>query len=149
MSFKLAELQQDLLALSDNEREQVLSVFSFTTKYEPTLEEKLTWEAIVAVCMTGLPLARFVESYGTKKYAAKVNELYHFVGNARKHLRPAQLNALVKISLDCLALNLRSRGIPVTPSTLLNSLSLLASAVDDQYPGYAEARLLHRIVPAA
>jgi len=51
--------------------------------------------------------------------------------------------------LTCLAKYLRAIDVPPTPTTMIQNLSRLEHAVNSCYPGYINARLLHRIAPLA
>lgn len=63
--------------------------------------------------------------------------------------RPAKI-ALRALVWRCLLELLRERGErSVDAPTALKNAHLIGQAVDQQFPGYADARLLHFVVPAA
>jgi hypothetical protein len=54
--------------------------------------------------------------------------------------------ALVALALRCLASDMRTRGLEVTPRKILENLERLYIAIDTAFPGYVEAGLLHMLI---
>lgn len=59
--------------------------------------------------------------------------------------RNEQLALTVKV-VKFLAEYLKAMEIPVTLNTLLNNFGMISQAVDNHFPGYAEARLIRYII---
>jgi hypothetical protein len=132
---------------------------------EPTFsaDERGLWMALSAVCrrpMSGTAsnsaLAAFCQSYGRKQFQARLAELDAYLDSAcGVKLRRPERDALRRIALQSLADRMSTwvsngRPLPIVPKTVLNSFEYLVGAVEDDFPGYAEAGLLHRaLLPIA
>lgn len=93
-----------------------------------------------------MSLAKFVESYGRAKYEACAEQLNALVRLAvPKGTRRPVVMAVRRCILDCLISHLKGRGIPVTPKVSLNAFVMLRHAVEQAYPGYIDAKMLHRV----
>lgn len=110
-----------------------------------TRMEQMVVEALFDVTKSRLSRDKFLRSYGIANFKNRVAELHAFLSDARKLLRDNQMRALVERSLRCLASDLVAREIPVTPTSLLRSMSTVRRAVDVRFPGYAAAGHLHRL----
>lgn len=150
MSKELAELQKQLQSLSNEEREKVLSVFNVEINSEVVSPisplEQIVWSAIEKILDKKLSLITFRKSYGANKYSDKVKEIDKYVMGNRKVILNTQKAELIRIALKSLTKTLEARDIPITPTTLLNSLSLLHFSVERKFPGYKSAGLLHCLV---
>jgi len=152
MDATLTDLRSQFALLSPQQRESFLTQVAYDdsrTSRDLSHEQMLVYDALMQACEIRIPVAKFLSSYGARKYGEKVAEIYELISATRKFLRQPQVVGLLAIVLRCLAAELKARNAPVTPQTMLNSLSLLRCAVDRRFPGYLEAGLLHRVVPSA
>lgn len=147
---KIEDIRSQIALLSPDEKAGLITDIEYDLrKVSANLSrrELLVYDILLPHCKNPPPLGRLLETYGARKYKQRVSELYEYVDAARKFLRPPELAALLELCVNCLALDIQRRGsIPVTPATLLDSVSRIEIAVDDQFPGYADAGLLHRMV---
>jgi hypothetical protein len=152
MSDLLARIRDQIDALSNEDREQLTTALAYSSSREAvTLDRNEQQILDVLRQLTGsrVPQQTLLRDYGIRKFRERAAELLTFIEDARHMLRQPQVHGLIEKCLRCLANDLRSRDIPVTPTTLLNSMSMLRHAVDQRFPGYAAAGHLHRLVPAA
>lgn len=120
-------------------------------KAEFSPDEKHVIEAMHHVCR-GRPgsVEGSVKNYGRRKFADDVEYVLHYIRKAAgSRLRREHEQALLNVIMRCLAQQLERRGLMVSPNLLLNNLDYLEHAVDQQFPGYADARMLHRVAMAA
>lgn len=116
----------------------------------PSRDEASLWDAINAALAIhrAAPLPVFVQGYGKAKYAEAVAQMHEFVTEScGPAMRQVVRDRVVAKALRALVLYMDAIGIPLTPKTVISNFGMLASAVDAQFPGYAAARLLHRIAP--
>lgn len=146
---KVERIQQDMMELSREERGRLMSALSFMDRRSETTlsrDEQHVLNVLSEVCETRIQTTKFLEQYGRRRFAERVEELLTFISDTRRYLRQVQVQSLVVTCLRCLASELRGREIPVTPRTVLNNMSMLRHAVDRRFPGYASAGLLHKVV---
>lgn len=92
------------------------------------------------------PLARFLEDYGKANYIACAAQLEALIVKAvPKGTRKPVVMAVRRCMIDCLISRMQARGIPVTPKSILNCFVMLRQAIEEAYPGYIDAQLLHRV----
>lgn len=92
------------------------------------------------------PLPRFLEDYGKARYLACAKQLEALIIQAvPKGTRKPVVMAVRRCMIDCLIAHLRARNIPATPAVILNSFVMLRHAIEQAYPGYIDAQLLHRV----
>lgn len=147
----LEDIWVTALSLPDGDRERLLSALSYAGKTraaELTHQQAHVYDVLTRLsAVRARPVSEFLDSYGKRKFAERVDEIYEFVTSTRRLLRRPQVQGIVAECLKCLSYDLQRRGIPVSPATMLNSVSALAHAVDAEYPGYAASGHLHRIAP--
>ena len=146
---KFEQIQAEVLELSRDERDRLLASLSFASRGSDlvlTRDEEHVFSVLCEICKTQISVPQFLEGYGRKKFAGRVSEILAYIADTRKYLRPVQLHGLITTCLKCLASELVAREIPTTPRNILNNLSMLPHAVDKRFPGYASAKLLHRII---
>ncbi len=156
MSDTLQRIRTEAQNLTQAEREQLISVLSYDNRgatADLSRYEQDVFDVICQLSNTRMPIKTFLAGragsggYGARKYRQQVEEILEFISEARKLLRPVQVSGLMATCLRCLASDLQSRGIPISPSTLMNSVGMLRHAVDQNFPGYHSAGHLHRLVP--
>lgn len=92
------------------------------------------------------PVRRFVEDYGKARYLACAEQLEALIVLAvPSGTRKPVVMAVRRCMIDCLITHLRRRNIPVTPAVIMNSFVMLRHAIEQAYPGYIDAQLLHRV----
>lgn len=149
---KLDQLQTDIMELTREERDQLMSALALSTsrtREPPTRDEQIVLDAISEVLDVPVRTEKFLESYGRAKFSERAAEIIQFVSESRRALRAPQIRGLVEVCLRSLASDLRSREIPVSPRTILDNIGSMPRAVDRRFPGYAAAGLLHKVVRAA
>ena len=146
--------------MTKEEQRQLHDLLSHRLAAAPsyTPKELATWNEICSVIpgQSRRSLSSFLKGangnggFGRKNYQDRVTDLDTLVERSIPALtrRPVK-DAVRQEVLQCLVEWLEDRQIPVTPSTLLNSMDSLHHAVDRAYPGYMRAKLLHRIAPVA
>lgn len=93
------------------------------------------------------PLTAARERIGASKFDRLMSVAQAFVSRGSGvPLRRNERHFLLAASLTCLADYLTAVGSRVTPTTMVQQLDNLAYAVERDYPGYADAKLLHKIV---
>lgn len=75
-------------------------------------------------------------------YAEKAADVRDYFAKHLGTLSAGELSALGQLMGEALALYLEKRGVPIAPSTLLNNISKVPTAVDAAFPGYLEAGVL-------
>jgi hypothetical protein len=111
-----------------------------------------TWEAIISACPDAnrKNMAARINSYGRKRYTDKCVELDNYITNACSVLMRLSIrNGVRQAVLHCLLEWMGGAGIPVSVHTLLNCLDYLPGAVEENFPGYSQAKLLHKVAPLA
>lgn len=104
-------------------------------------------EALALLPKARPPLEAFMRKFGVARYEAACAQVREFVDNGcGLVLRGVERHALTRRLLGCVVVHLRAKGIPTTPVSLLRSLWALPIVTERQFPGYAEARMLHHIV---
>lgn len=103
-------------------------------------------EALRVAAKARQPLATFAGKVGRSKYAEQAASVRAYLDTScAPVIRRPQRQAVLRTLLGCLVSHLTTRAIPTTPQVLFNSLGVLPFAVDQRFPGYAGARLLHRV----
>lgn len=97
------------------------------------------------------PLNMFIQKFGRASYDSCVADLEAMIdASCGPVLRAPQRQAVRVQALRAVASYLERRDIPCTSKTVMNaSKTMLADALDTAFPGYARARLLHRVAPMA
>jgi hypothetical protein len=122
--------------------------YKFSKAPQITAEQRAAWESINRACgkQSVQPLGPVVTSVGVARFDDAIVMLHDFITRAcGLILRRPERMVLEDMALGCLADYLRALDIPVTPTTMLRQLGHLEYAVDRNYPGYAKARMLHKI----
>jgi hypothetical protein len=151
MSETLERIRSEAEHLDPEEREQLVAALSYSNRdhIELTRYEAQIFDSIVGLAESRIPRRVFLSKYGARKFKLRAQELLDYIAEARPFLRPPQVSGLIDKCLTALASELRSREIPVTPATMMNSMGMLRTAMDARFPGYAAAKCLHRLVPPA
>jgi hypothetical protein len=137
-----------------SEEEQRLLYDQLSFKYskdsaQVTPEQIAAWEAIhraIGQTRGTQPLAPVIQSMGRSKFDAAVVMIHDFITKGcGLMLRKPQRMLVEEMALSCLADYLEVLDIPVTPTTMVKHVAQLEYAVNRNFPGYAKARLLHKI----
>ena len=97
------------------------------------------------------PPGVLLKSYGKARFAADAERLASFIEAATRGAllrKPVRITLAARI-IDCLDKHTKKWRQGTGPSSILNMMAYLEDAVDAAYPGYAQAGMLHRIVPGA
>lgn len=143
------KLKDEIGNLSRSEREHLMTVLAYHEANDQSpisREQRFILQTIAELSdnrATPVFEERFIKSYGRRKFDQQCDEVFTFLEDSRKYLHPVQMNGLIEVCLKALAASLRDRTLPVTPKTMMDSISSLPAAVDKQFPGYAAAKLLH------
>lgn len=146
----------DLASLSLAERRELHAQLSYEFRGSKAGAAELPnelWDAINdALHSAGkhrVPLNRFLETYGKARYQVCSEQLDALIQRAvPKVTRKPVVMAVRRIMIDCLIAHLANRNIPATPTVILNSFGMLKYAIDQAYPGYIEAQLMHQVARA-
>lgn len=149
MSSELVEIRKKINSLPEGEKKMLLR------ELERPEAAALGWQAlavyrairreVTAMSERDEAAERFVRDYGQKKFDEKLDFAFQYISATREVMRRPQVEALLCLVFNCLASDMRQRSVPVTGKTLLDQLNYAPHAVDQRYPGYAEARMLHCI----
>jgi hypothetical protein len=117
-------------------------------KEPPPEAEGDLWSLLSDLLRVRMPMSQFLASYGKAKFsdASALMQQYIEEGCAVSVRREARVG-MMRICLECVISHLKARSIPTSPSSVLNSFGMLESCVNRSFPGYYEARLLHRLAP--
>lgn len=125
-------------------------------------DERSLWSALVIAANRPEPssvgaakaLSHFCASYGRPRFRDALDEVDMFIDEAcGARLSRPQMDFMRRLVLKSLAGEMAhwstedGRQFPIIPRTLLNNLDHMPPAVENDFPGYAAARLLHRILP--
>ena len=147
MASELVALREKINSLPKGEKDMLLRSLEHDT-IPATLpwQHLATYRALRLECSlmgsTEEAAETFVRDYGPRKFAGKVDFVLEYLSSTRKVLRRPQVENLLVLVFRCLAADIRQRSIPVTGKTLLDGVSNMPHAVDQCYPGYAEASML-------
>lgn len=147
----LEELQEQVQKLSRADRDQLIATLAYENRTKKKLvdlssEEELILSTILDLTQVHIARQRFLENYGANKFKVKAEEFLGFVEPSRVKLGRHDINGVITTCLSSLAEEMKARGMPLTPRGMLDNISLLPSAVDQGFPGYAAAGFLHRII---
>ena len=148
----ISRLQEEVLSLSAEERKKLLDAISYSTRgrnKELSRDEQHIFSTVMDLTGARMPAAKFFEIYGRAKFEQRCFDFLEIVSDSRQHLRPVQVCGLIELCLRALASELRAREIPVSPRTMFDNFGMIPHALDQRYPGYAAAGLLHRLARAA
>lgn len=113
---------------------------------EYTWEQLAVWEAVRSSVSMPPRVESFVERYGHGRFEDCCERVIDYISSSRALLRRPRVEELLRLIFKCLAREMRSQGIPTTPKTLLDNIGQVPYAVDQRFPGYAEAGRLHLLV---
>lgn len=146
----------DIAALSPEEKQSLYDSLAYdlrgAAQHKPDEKAQTFWndlnDALDVPKGGRRPLSSFLEVVENK---GKVRLAVEILDGLMLQALPPRPSRTLRIQvrdlvLRCLAGYLRARGVPTTPTTLLNNFDKLRSAVDQEYPGYISAQLLHRVV---
>ena len=150
---------QAIDALDTQQQRELYDLLAFrlkNTKVAYTAAEVELWDAVGTALDKSAkerrPLALFVAGnggtggFGRARYADAVSTLNAVLDRALPEVTRKPVRMQVRtLMLRSLARYLTAMNVPTTEKSLLNNLGILEHAVDQTYPGYIAARLLHRI----
>jgi hypothetical protein len=150
------ELKHQIQALSASDRADLLIMLEYDesrTPFLPDRQESDFWDMLVR--LTPAPLHHALNAFlGDKRhgvpratYREAVETVYHLVAEAQPVRHNVQDHAaLAALVLDCLAQDLIARDIAVNPKNMIEELPRLRVAVNKCFPGYIDAKLLHKLI---
>lgn len=141
-------------ALSDADARKLYDQLGFRfsrTSKDMTADETLVWNAMCQVLATpSRPCSPFLKAHGKALYASQVKALISYMhASVAAPLRRGEELALMTLIIRCIVAWLMRGDTAIMPSTILNSVDYVSSAVDKSYPGYSHARMLGYLVQAA
>ena len=155
----LYSLRDQLMALDDGDRANLRALLERDEQKAPfksTTQEDALWAALLraapATARHFRSLAEFLRDkrHGVVRddYRDAVRALYDLIHEAKPVRHAAQdAAALTELLLDCLARDMKDRRrIEITAKTLVQNMPRLRVAVEDAYPGYAAAGMLHKLI---
>lgn len=95
-----------------------------------------------------LPVFVKLQRVGRRRYSQAADTAQTFVDKAcgLAPLRRIEREEVLYQCFECLASWLHGRKSPVTPQSMILNMAMLSHAVDQAFPGYADAQMLHQIV---
>lgn len=145
---------EHLDALTDQEAREAHArlAMRLSKQRDFSADEQDLWDALCVALNVRAPISlnKFVDTFGVSKYREAVTAAHGYLTQScALILRRPSRKVLLATIMECLVDNVRERGIPVTPGTVLGNIGTLAFAVEESFPGYADARMLHRIATVA
>jgi hypothetical protein len=144
------EFLQDL---TPGERTQLRTQLAYEEREKEmralTPEDYDFWEMVSAVLpQKSMPLRKFLERFGIRRWDEAMEDFAVSMAHAipEEGVRKVVRVAVRQLALRCLAEYLKSRQIPLSPRTMLGSLDSLHHAINQSYPGYIDAKILHLAV---
>ena len=143
----------DLASLTLSEKRALYDSLAFDLRGNVPVDERMTvlWNDINAALQlpkTGRrSLASFLEGAGNRPRMASAVEI---MDSLLVQALPARTSRTVRVQvrdmvLRCMVDWLRSRSIPPSPSAMLNNFEKLRAVVDQAFPGYISAQMLHYV----
>ena len=154
----LGEIELAVGALSAAELQELqaridLRLAGETRSLRLTTQEQTVWDAVNEVCRTrAIPPAKFAQAYGVGNFRRALADVNAYIDTSCGAGLPlAHRRVVIRTVLECLVEYIQSWKTPLAPSpkTLLDTVGRLAHAVDQCFPGYADAKMLHRVVARA
>lgn len=155
----LYDLRNAVLALEPAERDNLRSLLEREEQRAPvrTSEpEEQVWLALTrqAPSRQFRSLSDFLRDkrHGASRpdYQDAVTVVFDIVDQVRPVRHKAQdTAALLELLFECLATDLRDRKVAVTVHNLVADMARLPLAVNDCYPGYLAAGMLHKLIRVA
>jgi hypothetical protein len=129
--------------------------YELTRRKRPFTElEEAVWQAVLRVTRVDYALHTFVwvgyyreTPFGRGKYEDAIRLIDEFFKRYIGTLRRPERNLLLETFLECIKLSLPDNVNP-SPKEILNQAPYIKWAVDQQFPGYADAKMLHHILKA-
>jgi hypothetical protein len=90
-------------------------------------------------------LAKLTQTIGVKTFERAAETMRDYVTESAGVLRKPVRLALYHECFILLILYLDMIGVPISASSIMQNIRFVRQGVDEQFPGYAEGRLLHRI----
>lgn len=128
------------------------------TREPPTVFEQELWDAIMTAFgqkpgkEATMSVEQFMKRYGRKRFGDCAVKVEDFI-NSAVGVNPLNRVVRMEILRRCIKCLMKEDGVwdgkMPTPPALVDNLYLLPMAVDQNYPGYAASKLLHRIAPVA
>lgn len=96
-------------------------------------------------------LGPFLASYGRARFDERVDELEKYIDRSCGELMRAPQRQAVRVQvLKSIVSYLHRCDVVCSPKAVINASAMrLGEAVDQAFPGYARAGLLHRVAPLA
>jgi hypothetical protein len=154
----LYELRDEVLALDEGERDNLRALLDREEQRQPlrtTVEEDLLWAVLIKLAPVGArhfkSLNEFLRDkrHGVNRadYADAARSTFDLVHEVRPVRHPGQdAAALVELMFECLVKDLGRRRVEITPKTMLQAVPRLRLAIEDCFPGYVAAGMLHRLI---
>jgi hypothetical protein len=142
----------DIAEFSEADQRSLYDQLSFkfaSQGRQPSPQQEASWGAILRALgleKRAMPLPNVIERMGRAKFELAMEGLQNFISDAcGVLLKRPERTAVEEMAIQCLIEYLEDRDIPVTPMILLRQMAFLPHAVDRAYPGYADAKMLHRV----
>jgi hypothetical protein len=139
----------DTSSLTTEEKRQLYDDLAFELRSKHALPASAAslWQEINDCLRTKQPLQPYLDKAGHRKLitAAEAVDLLTLQALPGRPTRIVRL-AMRQLLLRCLRDHLEDRNIPQTASTMVQNCPSLAHAVDNAFPGYLQAGLLHKLV---
>ena len=144
--------QIDSLSLKEAEELYARLSFRLSSNRNYSIPEIDFWDALCgALHMQGSrDMDKAVTKIGVSAFRDAANMLDNYITEGSRLVMRRQVRQrLLRVVLDCLVDSLREQGEFITLNNVLAKLPTVAWAVEEAFPGYAGAGMLHRIAAIA
>lgn len=155
----ISELELAIGQLDVTSRQELLARLAYQdqgTRFVLSTAEQVVWDAVCEVCKPYIrsvpPVTEFSKSFGKDKLRTAIADINNYVDEScGTNLSMGHRRLIVRTVFQCMVEYIHSwtEPKPITVKTMFQSVSQLAHAVDICFPGYARARMLHRVVAVA
>lgn len=106
----------------------------------------LLWSAMQDAGVARGAMQAFAAKHGVAVYEEQAQLFAEYLTRACGEVQPKPIRQAVAVkALECLIAHLKRKGIGVSPGIICNAINIVEHAVSIRFPGYAEAKLLHRV----
>ena len=152
--MKLDEIMDALPALTPQQRAELVVRCQFlgadSTPRGVDTGAELLWRGLVVAMENRNQLLPEVpqvkKTRGWSKFQKECDRLDSWVKENFQHIDETERAKSYRIVAECLVRMVLSWDRPVTPNILMGNVGKATQAVDMQYPGYADSRLLRKYV---
>ena len=154
--MRMYDLRDEIMNLSDSERANLLALVEkeeVARPFKASRADLALWDALVRLSphqpIRSLDAFLRDKHHGLPRtqWSSAVAYLDDFTADVEPvRYRDQDHAALIALMLRCLVSDMETRGVEVTPKRIIENLPRLRVAVDEAFPGYLDAGLLHMLI---